>query len=150
MRRVQRYGSTGAERRRPKGKNLADLRRRGTVNLAGPQLAKAREAGLGVRVTMVYRISQTTYTKDLPGGAKWQRLGPRDIRSALGLWAAGDVEGAGAELESLFNEKYWVMRPDASGKMVSNIAGGDVQLDGEDEDGTPLGVTYAWVMIGHP
>jgi len=148
--RAEREGLSRRQGAGKPGKGEAPMRE-ARVTSKARALAPARAGGLGVRVRMAYRISRTVYTKDLPSGAKWQRLGPKDIEGALALWAAGDVEAAGDELESLFNAKYWAMRPTASGRMVSDIAGGDIQLDGEDdESGTPLGVTYAWVMIGHP
>jgi hypothetical protein len=132
MRRVQRYGSTGAERRRPKGEALADLRRRGAANLAGPQLAKARREGLSVRFMAHFRVSRNFYTKAIPPAAGAMiRLGSRDVRGPLALWVAGDREAAGDEIEGLAWARYWNPEDDPGEEIIGEL----------------IGISDAWVRI---
>jgi hypothetical protein len=139
MRRVQRYGSTGAERRRPKGENLADLRRRALVNLAAPQLAKARREGLAVRFMAQFRVSRNYYTKAIPPApGDMIYLTPDDasdlmpsVRAALALWRAGDREAAGADIESLAWAHYWNPDDESAEEIIGEL----------------IGISDAWVKI---
>jgi hypothetical protein len=139
MRRVQRYGSTGAERRRPKGEALADLRRRGLVNLAGPQLAKARREGLAVRFMAHFRVSRNFYTKAIPPArGDMIYLTPDEapdlmtaVRGALALWRAGDREAAGADIESLAWAHYWNPDDESAEEIIGEL----------------IGISDAWVRI---
>jgi len=131
MRRVQRYGTRGTERRKPKGENLAELRRRARANLAADNLARARREGLSVAFMAHFRVSRNEYTKRIPPTkASMIRLSGRVVRGALALWAAGDREAAGAELEGLAWAHYW--DPDETGDEVA---------------GQLIGISDAWVRI---
>ena len=91
MRRVQRYRSTGAERRRPSAETLATLRRRALANLARDNLARARARGCDVRLLCSYRVSKNYYTATCPassgGVSRWEHSRPR--------LCANDVESLG-------------------------------------------------------
>ena len=109
------------------------------MNLAGPQLAKARREGLAVRFMAHFRVSRNFYTKAIPPArGDMIYLTPDEapdlmtaVRGALALWRAGDREAAGADIESLAWAHYWNPDDEPAEEIIGEL----------------IGISDAWVRI---
>ncbi len=111
MRNLQRYRSTGAERRRPGRKALTELRDLARRRLADEAAQRTLRHGAWMRLTAEIKVSQVWKTHTMPANAAgrpvYQYLPGPALTAAVTAWLDGDLGGAGEQLQRAFFIQYW-------------------------------------------
>ncbi len=111
LRRVNRWRTTAAERRRPSPASLAELRALARRRLAGEAAQRIAQRGAWMRLAAEIKVSQTWKTHTMPADAggrpRFQHLPGATMAAAVTAWMDGDVDGAGGQLLRAFFDQYW-------------------------------------------
>ena len=111
LRRVDRWRTTAAERRRPSAASLAQLRDLARRRLAEAAAGRVLQRGARMRLTATIRVSQVWKTHTMPADAggrpRLQLIVGAEMAPAVNSWLEGDLDAAGAELLAAFFTAYW-------------------------------------------
>ena len=111
LRRVNRWRTTAAERRRPSPGDVAQLRHLARRHLGGETAGRVSSRGAWMRLTAWIRVSQKwelhTMPSDAGGKPRWQHITGAGMTPPVGGWMEGEFDAAGAELLTAFFTAYW-------------------------------------------
>jgi hypothetical protein len=111
LRRVNRWRTTAAQRRRPSPGDLAQLRDLARRHLGGDTAGRVTSRGAWMRLTAWIRVSQRwelhTMPSDAAGKPRWQHITGTQMAAPVGGWMEGAFDAAGTELLTAFFAAYW-------------------------------------------